>query len=252
MSRKLPHRRRSVLSALWLIFRITFTTLPQMFIFMQKQRVNQPFQNARECRSPTPPQKSRRKPYFWAKNITMRISTFYEKSKKFNDEKTVQNRPYFAANKPFSHCKQGVFACKERLFCSATKPYLQRGNASADKKLHQTNMETPFCGPENSCLQHDNRNFSAPQNAYICITNISHIEHSHLSAAACKVPLCLAALLQFFVNGQKNETFLARKRPYSKKMCYFCKTKNKPAAPHGNAPDKAIRTACGGRRTDSK
>lgn len=252
MSRKLPHRRRSVLSALWLIFRITFTTLPLIFIFMQKQRANQPFKNARECRSPTPPQKCRRKLHFRAKNITMRISTIYEKSKKFHAAKTVQNRPYFAANKPISHCKQGVFACKVRLFCTATKPYLQRSNASTDEKLHRTNIKTPFCDPENSCLQHYNRNFSAPQNAYICITNISHIEHSHLSAAACKVPLCLTALLQFFVNGQKNETFLARKRPYSKKMCYFCKTKNKPAAPHGNTPDKAIRTACGGRRTDSK
>ncbi len=164
----------------------------------------------------------------------------------------MQKRRYFTANKPISHCKQGVFACKERLFCIATKPYLQRGNASTDKKLHRNDMKTPFYGLENSYLRHGNYNFSAPQNAYICTVCISHIEHPHLEAAACKVPLCLAALLQFFVNGQKNETFLARKRPYSKKMCYFCKTKNKPAAPHGNAPDKAIRTACGGRRTDSK
>lgn len=165
--------------------------------------------------------------------------------------KTMQKKPYFTVNKPSLCFKQDEFVGKERLFCHATKPYLQRSNAQFAPKPHQTNTKAPFHALKNSSLPHSNHNFFAPQNAYICSIEISLFEHIRVSAATRKVSTRTPTRLQFFFNGQKNETFLARKRPYSKKLYYFCRTKNKPAAPRGDTPSKDFRTACGGLRSES-
>ncbi len=214
---------------------------------MQNKRGCKPFPTARECRRQALSQKRQRKQNFPSTCVTSPIPMHYKTYTQNHVCKNVRNRPYSAVNKAFSRFKQGSFICKTRLFYPATKPYLQHDNASAKPKLHLTNLKTPLFTLRNSCLLHGSRNFFAPQNAYICNIDISHFEHIRDFAATRKVSTRTPAMLHFFVNGQKNETFLARKQPYSKKIYYFCRTKNKPAAPHGDTQEKASRTACGGR-----